>query len=561
MRRVTFQCRCADTREGQHVVVVGGCAALGNWNPAAAVALGTTALEFPVWRSAKPDELPEKQAVEYKYVICGSDGTAVRWEETANRAINLQELADRGECEVGCSVVTVNETFNLVDEGVEGRFRSNGSVCGVRSLRSKSFTRVQETAEETDRKPAEDGEFSQTIRGRCPSKTVFQAMSSFSSSSVPVSGAGIGPTSHMSYSLLPPVDDLAASADVLDAELRAVASDVVESDVAGADVAHAGLAGMVREESSSNLFLNEGGDEEEAIEPMEFEDRYVLVGSGPLGEGTFGLVWRCRPKHENPEDTGMEPVEERTEMERAAKIVRKARLKPHEMRYLLGEGGEVLTHLAMKHPHIVELFEYFDEAHTVTLVLECCRGGDLFDSVVRQSRVSGRGLAEKAAAVATRHVLLALEHLHRHMIVHRDIKCENILLAKADTPIESNIFKLCDFGFAKHDPGDGLSDRLGSPDTVAPEVVVGSRYSCPADLWSAGVLLYMMLYARPPFYASSDGEVLKKVRAGNYSLTGNVWETISDPPKDLIRSLMTVDASKRPTASDALNGGWIQATS
>merc|ERR1719263_2145734 len=136
----------------------------------------------------------------------------------------------------------------------------------------------------------------------------------------------------------------------------------------------------------------------------------------------------------------------------------------------------------MNHPHIVRLFEYFDEPQSVTLVLEWCRGGDLFDAIVKHANAarqeqlnSGlmikKGLSETAAAIVMQHMLSALTYMHLRHVVHRDIKCENILLAHCDVPLVQNVFKLCDFGFATYDAGDGLNDRLGSPDTVAPEVV------------------------------------------------------------------------------------------
>lgn len=243
---------------------------------------------------------------------------------------------------------------------------------------------------------------------------------------------------------------------------------------------------MVREESCSNLFDEIIQTEDTQPDKSEFEDKYALVGNGPLGEGTFGLVWRCTPK-------SSKVIREDKEM--AAKIVRKARLQPRDMKYLLGDDGEVKLHLTMKHDHICELLEYFDEPSTVTLILEYCRGGDLFDSIVAQSKLTGRGFTELQAIIATRHVLSALEYLHKQKVVHRDIKCENILLKHDDIKVEDNIFKLCDFGFAAHDSGQGLTDRLGSPDTVAPEIVVGTKYSTPVDMWSAGVLVYMMLSA------------------------------------------------------------------
>jgi len=170
-----------------------------------------------------------------------------------------------------------------------------------------------------------------------------------------------------------------------------------------------------------------------------------------------------------------------------------------------------------------------------------------------------RGFSEQAAAVVTRHLLSALAYIHSVHIVHRDLKCENVLLCKVDVPVEQNIYKLCDFGFAARDRGEGLTDRLGSPDTVAPDVLKGS-YSTPADIWSAGVLMYMMLSATPPFSGNSDGEVLKKVRNGTYSLVGHPWDDLTEAPKQMISSMMTVDSRQRPTAVEALEAEWLKDT-
>ncbi|CAK9101984.1 Calcium-dependent protein kinase 2 (PfCDPK2) [Durusdinium trenchii] len=86
---------------------------------------------------------------------------------------------------------------------------------------------------------------------------------------------------------------------------------------------------------------------------------------------------------------------------------------------------------------------------------------------------------------------------------------------------------------------------------------VGTKYSTPVDMWSAGVLVYMMLSATPPFYAPTDNEVLRKVKTGSYNLSGEPWDSLPKPPKDLIASLMTVDPKKRPSADEALSCGWL----
>lgn len=511
-REVSFAVACADTRLGMHVRVVGSSAVLGNWNPKRGIPLSTGPTDFPMWLSPV-SHLIQDDVIEYKYVICDHDGKAVRWEERHNRIVHFSALVGRGIIQHSGAVM-VHEVFNSGSEE-DKRFGDTDLV----TKKPTSFKISQHANKEDLIAP--------TIRERLPSMSLLADIATDS-----------GPTRRRSSS----ISHLGRLAD----------AEVDASDA----MPPAGSSGneytLAREESSSNLF--NPADEDEADEAhagnsqSEFEDKYSLVGTGPLGEGTFGLVWLCAPKRVNGTET----------KERAAKIVRKARLQPRDMRYLLGEDGEVRTHLTMKHRHVAELFEFFDSSQTVTLVLEYCRGGDLFDAIVKKSKETGRAFSENEAAIATSHVLSALAYIHGQCVVHRDIKCENILLSLLNVPVEQNVFKLCDFGFAAHDRGDGLTDRLGSPDTVAPEVVMGGRYSFAVDLWSAGVLIYMMLSATPPFYAPTDGEVLRKVRTGSYTLSGEPWDSISSKPKSLISALMTVEAKHRLTAAQARQSDWLK---
>lgn len=499
-RAISFKATCSETKVGWHVRVVGSCQALGNWDPKQGVALCTNAVQYPVWKSSAI-RLEEDIAAEYKYVICDELGEAVQWEAVPNRTLHIGSLAARGICPED-GIITATERFGMPVEPDGTRF------YGARRAGSGEFPeRAHPFANSS-----EDPElFEPTMRERCASRSNLGAPQRSSSLSQFV------------------------------AIIPEVAEASLEETVGGEAASE--LGGMVREESCSNLFFDSMPLDEEPQVSRGFERQYILLGNGPLGEGTFGLVWLCRPKEGGTE--------------RAAKIVRKARLHERDFNYLLGQDGEINTHLMMKHPHIVELFEHFDEQHTVTLVLEYCQGGDLFDAIIRQSQINGRGISENQAAMATTHTLLALSYLHKQLVVHRDIKCENILLSRAGVPLEQNVFKLCDFGFAARDRGAGLHERLGSPDTVAPEVVAGSRYSCPADLWSMGTLVYMMLSATSPFKAPTDAEVLRKVRTGSYSLQGALWDSISAPPKHVITSLMIVDAKLRPTAEETLQKAWL----
>lgn len=536
--------RCADTRLGFHVRVVGSCGPLGKWTPNMGLPMQTSAAEFPLW-SAAATNLDEDDLIEYKYVICDNSGRPERWEERPNRAMSLSKLAECNVCP-GKERVMVIETFNMGDEPDAKRFQNAvtgmGTTASVRGVsgsgRISSKCGLSEMAQAGEG-GAEAGEdlFAPTIRERSSSMSLL--------SGVPTAQGPL--TTGMRRTSFGNSQGLLAGVDAHEEE----PGDNEPSSAKGGQPAASGLQGMAREESCSNLFLGTEEEEEDFAHLPEFEDQYALVGNGPLGEGTFGLVWRCSPKS---------AIAAGAQEHRAAKIVRKARLQPRDMRHLLGDEGEVKTHLKMKHPNIITLYQYFDEPLTVTLVLEYCEGGDLFDAIVREGRASRRGLQESASRRVMQHLLSALTYVHERRVVHRDIKCENILLQRCGVPHEQNVFKLCDFGFAATDKGDGFQDRLGSPDTVAPEVVVGQRYSTPADIWSSGVLLYMMLTATPPFYAPTDSEVLRRVRTGNYQLTDRVWESISAECKTLLRSLMTVDAAKRPTAPQALNMEWLTKT-
>lgn len=554
-RQILFSVHCADTRLGFHVRVAGSVGALGAWTPQNALPMLTCATEFPKW-SAAIITVEDSDDIEYKYIICDSAGRIVRWEERPNRAVDFASSASLLSDD---AVMMVSEVFNSCTDGHLDTVVEGTVIVGRRQVSAASNLSDEDKEGDSDL-------FAPTIRER------HSSWSTLNQSCGPGSLLPLKRNSHSWLAIASTKtesepEDLDASASHGRIPHEAVASSWGMDTDASANTQHS-PRNFAREESSSNLFAAEIGQiaEEEHVErtpatsSSEFEDRYSLVGNGPLGEGTFGLVWRCIPRKANEIDGIVH--------ERAAKMVKKARLSARDMRHLLGDEGEVRTHMAMDHPHIVRLYEYFDEPASVTLVLEWCRGGDLFDAIVSHAEtarleqansglVMRKGLPESAAAIAMQHLLSALAYVHSVKVVHRDIKCENVLLAYVDVPVERNIFKLCDFGFAACDTGDGLDERLGSPDTVAPEVLQGLRYGAPTDVWSAGVLLYMMISATPPFYAPTDGEVLRRVRFGNYSMNDMLWDTISVPCKDLIQSLMTVLVANRPSSEEALRMPWL----
>eukprot|EP00931_Biecheleriopsis_adriatica_P059786 TRINITY_DN3583_c0_g2_i1.p1 TRINITY_DN3583_c0_g2~~TRINITY_DN3583_c0_g2_i1.p1 ORF type:complete len:673 (-),score=100.68 TRINITY_DN3583_c0_g2_i1:30-2048(-) len=296
---------------------------------------------------------------------------------------------------------------------------------------------------------------------------------------------------------------------------------------------------MTREESYSFIHARDPPSSQQLRFAEDFRGCYELLGSGPLGEGAFGQVWRCCSKAGESAEC-------------AAKIVRTGQLKEHELRRILGEDGEIAIHRNLRHEHIVQLHEHFEEAHTVTLVLEYCCGGDLFDAIVDRN-----GLSESATTRMLRHLLLALSYLHRHSVMHRDVKCENILLQHGNLALEDNTFKLCDLGLAARVTSQGLQECVGSPDTVAPEVLCGMTYGSKVDIWSSGVVTYMALVASSPFAGASTPETLRLVKAANYSMTGQAWSNVSNSAKAMVSKLMNSAPAERPCAETALADNWL----
>jgi len=204
------------------------------------------------------------------------------------------------------------------------------------------------------------------------------------------------------------------------------------------------------------------------------------------------------------------------------------------------------------HPNIIKLVETFEDKAYVFLVMELCEGGDLFSRLEQDGPFS-----EARAACVMRQVLRPVCYLHERQICHRDIKLENfLLLSKA--PIEQNTLKIIDFGFScAVEPGEFLTTKLGTTNYSSPQVLSG-KYDLSCDLWSCGVLLYLLISREPPFAGKSDAEVMHLVRRGNYRFASQLWGTVSNHPKDLIRMLLKYNPEERFTAKQALAHNWIQ---
>jgi calcium-dependent protein kinase len=202
----------------------------------------------------------------------------------------------------------------------------------------------------------------------------------------------------------------------------------------------------------------------------------------------------------------------------------------------------------MDHPHVARLLDVYETDDHISLVTECMDGGELFDRVMQVKRFS-----ERKAADATRQMLLALNYLHSHGMVHRDLKLENFLFDLQG----SNHLKMIDFGFSKFlDPKARMKTSCGTLAYVAPEVLK-RNYTSQCDLWSMGVIVFVLLSGHMPFHGNSD-EQIREIKAGHFIMKADHWSNVSKTGKEFTKALLHLDPHTRLTASAALEHQWLQ---
>ncbi|SBS82258.1 calcium-dependent protein kinase 1, putative, partial [Plasmodium malariae] len=267
-----------------------------------------------------------------------------------------------------------------------------------------------------------------------------------------------------------------------------------------------------------------------------------------LGSGAYGEVLLCREKHGHGE--------------KAIKVIKKSQFD--KMRYSTSRNkscdsdekineeiyNEISLLKSLDHPNIIKLFDVFEDKKYFYLVTEFYEGGELFEQIINRHKFD-----ECDAANIMKQVLSGICYLHTHNIVHRDIKPENILLENKNSLLN---IKIVDFGLSSFFSKDyKLRDRLGTAYYIAPEVL-RKKYNEKCDVWSCGVIMYILLCGYPPFGGQNDQDIIKKVEKGKYYFDFNDWKNISEEAKELIKLMLTYDYNKRITAKEALNSKWIK---
>ncbi|KAH6817059.1 phosphoenolpyruvate carboxylase-related kinase 1 [Perilla frutescens var. frutescens] len=263
-----------------------------------------------------------------------------------------------------------------------------------------------------------------------------------------------------------------------------------------------------------------------------FRERYVL--GDQLGWGRFGIIRECSDKL--------------TGEVLACKSISKERLVTEDDVWSVKLEIDILKKLS-GHKNVVDLKAVYEEEDYVHLLMELCAGGELFHRIEQQGRLS-----EHEAHAVFKQLMEVVMYCHGKGIVHRDLKPENILLvSRSSSPI-----KLADFGLATYiGPGQTLHGTVGSPFYIAPEVLAGG-YNQAADVWSAGVILYILLSGMPPFWGKTKSTIFDAVRAANLCFHYDIWDHISMSAKDLISGMLCFDPSKRLTAAQVLGHSWTK---
>ena len=285
----------------------------------------------------------------------------------------------------------------------------------------------------------------------------------------------------------------------------------------------------------------------------ELQRKYTLHEE--LGKGAYAIVCRATPKDKTHLDSLAAPeVRKRSPSEASRAMPLSVAIKTIDRSALADDDAsdverEINIMREINHENVVRLYEVIAEPSHLHLVLELCTGGELFDRIIEREKYT-----ERDARDAMENICSALAYLHAHNITHRDIKPENLLLAAAadDAPI-----KLADFGFARQG-FDQMKTACGTPGYVAPEILKNKGYDSGAvDMWSAGVILYILLCGFPPFYEEELPALFDQILHARYDFPSPWWDSISKEAKSLVQALLTLDPKKRMTADEVLKQPWV----
>ncbi|KAK8587335.1 hypothetical protein V6N12_021832 [Hibiscus sabdariffa] len=268
--------------------------------------------------------------------------------------------------------------------------------------------------------------------------------------------------------------------------------------------------------------------------PME-GIRCTYVFGRELGRGQFGVTYLVTHKE--------------TQQQFACKSISTRKLISRDDIEDVRHEIQIMHHLT-GHRNIVELKGAYEDRNSVNLIMELCAGGELFDRIIEKGHYS-----EREAANLFRQIVMVVHNCHSMGVIHRDLKPENFLFLNKD---DDSPLKATDFGLSVFfKPGDVFKSLVGSAYYVAPEVL-RRRYGPEADIWSAGVILYILLSGFPPFHGESEQSIFDSILGGHIDFLSDPWPSISDSAKDLVRKMLREDPKERLSPFEVLNHPWMR---
>ncbi|XP_048814709.1 myosin light chain kinase 3 isoform X2 [Lagopus muta] len=258
---------------------------------------------------------------------------------------------------------------------------------------------------------------------------------------------------------------------------------------------------------------------------------YSVCHREVLGGGRFGQVHKC--------------TEVSTGLNLAAKVIKVKGAKEKE-----DVKNEINIMNQLNHVNLIQLYDAFEAKNNITLIMEYLDGGELFDRITDENY----SLTELDAILFTKQICEGVHYLHQHYILHLDLKPENILCVNHT----GNQIKIIDFGFARrYKPREKLKVNFGTPEFLAPEVVNYDFVSYPTDMWSVGVITYMLLSGLSPFLGETDAETMNYVVNCNWDFDAEAFEQLSEEAKDFISRLLVKEKSCRMSATQCLKHEWL----
>ncbi|XP_034559332.1 myosin light chain kinase 2, skeletal/cardiac muscle isoform X2 [Notolabrus celidotus] len=271
-----------------------------------------------------------------------------------------------------------------------------------------------------------------------------------------------------------------------------------------------------------------------SAKPSQINNFYTINWQEVLGGGRFGQVHKC--------------VENSSGLTLAAKVIKARSQKEKEV-----VKNEIQVMNNLDHASLIQLYAAFESRNDIILVLEYVGGGELFDRIIDENYT----LMELDAVVFIRQICEGLQHMHKMYILHLDLKPENILCVNRVT----SKIKIIDFGLARiYKPREKLRVNFGTPEFLAPEVINYDFVSFNTDMWSLGVITYMLLSSLCPFLGDDENETLNNILACKWNFEEQEFMDTSEEAKDFITKLLVVNKSWRMGASEALRHPWLSDT-